>query len=84
MAIIPTIYYFVARICFFSLARLLGRVEETDDDITSRLDLLLLPRNDAFDDARDNSERELRSIVEEYPDEISSIDLTQLERMKIN
>lgn len=77
LAIISTINYFVARICFFSLARLRGRVEATDVDmlLLSRLDFLF-PRNDAFDDARDNSERELRSIVEEYPDEISSIDLT--------
>ncbi len=47
------IYYFVARICFFSLARLRGRVEETE--ITSRLDRLLL-RNDAFEEARESSE----------------------------
>lgn len=78
MAIIPTIHYFVARICFFSLVRLRGRVEETDVDILlSRVDLLLL-RNDAFEEARDSSERELKSMVEEYPDEISSIDLTYL------
>ena len=75
MAISPT-NYFVARICFFSLARRRGRVEETDDDILllSRLDFLLL-RNDAFEDALESSERELRSIVEEYPEDISSIDL---------
>lgn len=82
MAIIPTIYYFVARICFFSLARRRGKVEDTNDvDILSRLDLLLL-RSDAFEDARESSERELRSIVEEYPDEISSIDLIYLESNK--
>ena len=76
LAIFPIIYYFVARICFFSLARRRGRVEATDDvDILSRLDLLLL-RKDALEDVRESSERELRSIVEEYPDEISSIDLT--------
>lgn len=78
MAIIPTIYYFVARICFFSLVRRRGRVDEVKDvDILlSRLDLLLLRIcSDAFEDARESSERELRSIAEEYPDEISSIDL---------
>ena len=57
-------YYLVARICFFSLARLLGRVEETDIDILSRLDFLLRNANDAFDEVRDNSERD-RSIVDE-------------------